>query len=243
MNKLNLVLKLLVVVTFALFFSIIGINKKTIDSYNNKNELKVNINNLRGIIWANYTFITISLSIALTMIIAKRYYQKYKWTVLFGIFFILLNTGLNVFEELTIREYETVEISHLNNIYIISSIMNIVYFMLFVRLIKITDDISNPMEHEHSSLEEQYPNGPCAKKLGRGYVPYDEDEPSPWNGRRNSGQIFEDEEPSYFEGAYGGIYGETGLNDNVEFDDGSRILDDDMELRFEPKERTRTVSF
>ena len=220
MKKLNLVLKLLVVLVFALFFSIIGVNKKTIDSYNNKHELEVNINNLRGIIWANYTFITISLAIALTMIVAKRYYQKYKWTVIFGIFFILLNTGLNVFEELTIREYETVEISHLNNVYIISSIMNIVYFILFVRLIKITDDICKPMNFTSLEIEQNLNEGPYATKLGRGYVPYD------------------DEEPNSFEGEYDDIYEEQGLN-NMEIDDDydyrSPILDEDITISFKPR--------
>ena len=76
MNKLNLSLKLLVVLVFALFFSIIGVNKKTIDSYNDKDALEDNIDNLRGIIWSNYTFITVSLAIAITILVTKRYYNK-----------------------------------------------------------------------------------------------------------------------------------------------------------------------
>lgn len=157
MNKLILILKLLVVLVFALFFSIIGINKKTIDSYDNKDKLEENIDILRGIIWSNYTFITISLAIAVTIIITKKYYIKYKWIVLFAIFFIFLNTGMLVFEEFGIKKIESVQVSNLNNIYIISSIMNIVYFILFVKMIKIIDDISNPIYSLTNVSEYIYP--------------------------------------------------------------------------------------
>ena len=242
MNKINLLLKLLIVLVFALFFSIIGVTKKTIDSYNNKDDLEDNIDNLRGIIWANYTFITISLAIALTMIIAKKYYQKYKWTVLFSIFFILLNTGLNGFEELTIKEYETVEVSQLNNVYIITSVMNIVYFILFVRLIKIVDDICEPQEYTSMEVDEYIRNGPSVRNrqairneesITTSYVPNYTDE---------------DDEPSYFEGAYGGQYGQHGLSD-IELTSDDVEFDEDLGIIFKPRTMqlsrpgTRTASF
>ena len=153
MNKLNLLLKLLAILVFALFFSIIGVNKKTIDSYNDKNTLEDNIDNLRGIIWANYSFITVSLAITITIIVTKKYYNKYKWTVLFALFFIVLNTGLVAFEEISIKKYKTVEVLHLNNVYIISSVMNIVFFILFIRMIKITDDITKPFDFLNEDVE------------------------------------------------------------------------------------------
>ena len=236
MNKLNLVLKLLIVLVFALFFSIIGVTKKTIDSYNDKDALEDNIDNLRGIIWANYTFIIVSLAIGLTIIIVKKYYQKYKWTVLFTVFFILLNTGMNIFEELTIKEYETVEISQLNNVYIISSIMNIVYFILFVRLIKIVDDITQNKEYSAIEVDEFIKNGPYNKTSKQGYVSdYDDNE-----------------EPSVFEGAYGGIYGRHTLDHlrkSPILDNSREITSDDVEyddelgLIFKPSKRTRAPTF
>lgn len=237
MNKINLLLKILIVLVFVLFFSIIGVTKKTIDSYNNKDDLEDNIDNLRGIIWANYTFITVSLAIALTIIIAKKYYQKYKWTVLFSIFFILLNTGLNVFEELTIKEYETVEVSQLNNVYIITSVMNILYFILFVRLIKIVDDICEPQEYTSVQVDEYIRNGPAIRNRQailneqsiptRGYVP---------------NYIDEDDEPSYSEGAYGGQYRQHALSD-VELTSDDVEFDEDLGITFKPSKRTRTASF
>lgn len=193
MRKINLILKLLLLVVFGLFFTIIGINKKTIDSLNNQEELENNINTLRGVIWSNYTFITVSLSIALTVIISKRYYHKYKWTIIFSIFFILLNTGLTVFEELTIKDYKKIDKIKLNNVYIVTSVMNIIYFILFVRLIKICDDILEPSESLYNSSEvnEYLKNGPYRKKIRQVYVPYQDEN---------------DIENSYFEGYYGNNY-------------------------------------
>lgn len=222
MNKINLLLKLLIVLVFALFFSIIGVTKKTIDSYNDKDALEDNIDNLRGIIWANYTFITVSLAIGLTMIIAKKYYQKYKWTVLFTIFFIILNTGMNIFEELTIKEYETVEISQLNNVYIISSIMNIVYFILFIRLIKIVDDITQPQEYNSMEVDKYLRNGPYTTRVERSILTKNDD----------------DDEPSYFECVYGGRYGKYTLND-TELTSDDVVFDEDLGITFKP----RTSSF
>ena len=260
MNKLNLVLKLLIVLVFALFFSIIGVTKKTIDSYNDKDALEDNIDNLRGILWANYTFITLSLAIGLTIIIVKKYYQKYKWTVIFTIFFILLNTGMNIFEELTIKEYETVEISQLNNVYIISSIMNIIYFILFIRLIKIVDDITQPQEYSSSEVEQNIRNGPYNRMKGRGYVPFygDDEDNDEYNGNSNgngngeyNGEDY-DEEPSYFEGAYGGRYGHHTLDHLRKtpiLDNDAEITSDDVEfdeelgITFKPSKRRRTPSF
>ena len=177
MRKINLILKLLLLVVFGLFFTIIGINKKTIDFLNNQEELENNINTLRGVIWSNYTFITVSLSIALTVIISKRYYHKYKWTIIFSIFFILLNTGLTVFEELTIKDYKKIDKMKLNNVYIVTSVMNIIYFILFVRLIKICDDILEPSESLYNSSEvnEYLKNGPYRKKIRQVYVPYQDE--------------------------------------------------------------------
>jgi hypothetical protein len=168
MNKLNFTLKLLVVLVFALFFSIIGVNKKTIDSYDDKNTLEENINNLRGIIWANYTILTISLAIAITIIISKNYYYNYKWTVIFAIFFIILNTGLVAFEEVSIKNNKSVQISDLNNVYIITCIMNIIYFILFVRMIKITDDITKEPEPSIEDIQTYLHEGPYRTGYGPG---------------------------------------------------------------------------
>ena len=214
MNKLNLSLKLLVVLVFALFFSIIGVNKKTIDSYNDKDALEDNIDNLRGIIWSNYTFITVSLAIAITILVTKRYYNKYKWTILFAIFFIVLNTGLVAFEEITIKEYETVEVSHLNNVYIISSIMNIVYFILFIRMIKIIDDITKSFEPTLEDVQEYVREGPYTARSGRGYDYSDN----------------YDNEPSYFEGVSGEDIG-TITSEDV-------IFDEEQGITFRPRMRT-----
>jgi hypothetical protein len=76
MNSLGILqntLLVIIVIIVALFFSIIGINKKTIDSIDNLNDLEKNINDLRGLIWANYTFVTISVMIQITIIISTGY--------------------------------------------------------------------------------------------------------------------------------------------------------------------------
>lgn len=168
----------MLLIVFGLFFSIIGINKKTIDSLNKNEELENNINTLRGLIWSNYTIITVSMSIALTVIISKRYYHKYKWTVLFGIFFILLNTGLTVFEELTIKDYKKIDTVKLNNIYIVTSVMNIIYFILFIRLIKISDDILEPLDvlYNVSEVDELLKKSPYKKRQRDVYVPYQDED-------------------------------------------------------------------
>lgn len=224
MNKLNLLLKLLIVLVFALFFSIIGINKKTIDSFNDKSKLEDNIDNLRGIIWSNYTFVIVSISIALTIIVTKKYYQKYKWTVLFALFFIVLNTGLVAFEEITIKKYNEVEVSHLNNVYIISSIMNIVYFILFIRLIKITDDITKPYEPTALEVDEYIREGPYVTQINRRYP------------------VDDDDEPSYFEGAYGNRYGEHRMGD-VELTSDDVEFDEDMGITFRNNPRAHRPSY
>jgi len=197
MNKLNIILKILLLLVFALFFSIIGLNKKTIDNFNDKTTLEENTDNLRGVIWANYTFMTISLAVGITIIVAKRYYYSYKQTVLFTIFFILLNTGLVVFEELSIKNNNTVGIEQLNNVYIISSVMNVVYFILFVRLIKITNDITPSIIED----EEILTNDPNLNRFRRIFGRIDRR----INGTRNrminrSPSTVTDDEPSYFEG-------------------------------------------
>jgi carbon starvation protein CstA len=131
MSSLGFLQKTLLLIIVVLFFSIIGINKKTIDSIDNLNDLEKNINDLRGLIWANYTFVTISVMIQITNLMSRPYRLVNKWTVLFTLIFVLLNTILVVFEELTIRNYKEVDVSKLNNVYIISTIMNIMYFILF----------------------------------------------------------------------------------------------------------------
>jgi hypothetical protein len=139
MLNLNTLLKLLLVVVFVLFFSIIGVNKKTIDSLNNFNELKDNVETLRGVLWANFTFIFVSIAIALTFIVAKRMTQRYKMTVAFCGFFLLLLIGLTIYEEIILRDFETSDKKKFDNIYIISSVLNIMFLVMFVGLIKIVD--------------------------------------------------------------------------------------------------------
>ena len=91
--KKNIFFKFIIFVifiVFVLFFSIIGVNKKLIDSIENNddsNEIQKNINSVRGLIWTNYCFITISLIISLYFIISKKYYLRNKWIVLFSILF------------------------------------------------------------------------------------------------------------------------------------------------------------
>ena len=213
MNKLNLVLKILLLLVFALFFSIIGINKKTIDNYDDKNSLEDNINNLRGLIWANYTFITISLAIGITIIISRKYYYTYRWTVLFAIFFILLNTGLVVFEEISINKYKKVEVEHLNNVYTISSVMNILYFILFIRLIKITDDIKS-FEPSSRDVQQYLREGPYMNRFRSNYS-------SPET--RNY-----DNSPSYLEGVY---------NDGDFITSDEVVFDEDLGITFRPRSR------
>ena len=185
MHRIKLLLKIIIVIVFALFFSIIGVNKKTIDSINDKKELEKNIDTLRGVMWANYTFITVSLSIALTLIVVRKYYQEYKWTVIFGIVFGLLNTFLVALEEMLIKD-NNVDESKLNSIYAITIIMNIIYFILFVRLINITNGIIDDSEtYTSEEVEEHIRSGPYQR-------PY-----------------YSPSTPSEFEGAYGNVYGQN----------------------------------
>jgi hypothetical protein len=142
MFTLSFILKIVLVIIFSLYFTVIGINKKTIDSLDNKDELKRNLNTLRGILWSKYAILSLSLIVTSIYIVKKKYYEEYKWTIIFTIFFILLNTGMTVFEEFIVRNIENVDTEKLNNIYIISTIMSVVYFILLVRLINIVDNIS-----------------------------------------------------------------------------------------------------
>ena len=141
----------IIFVIFVLFFSIIGVNKKLIDSIeknDDSNEIQKNINSVRGLIWTNYFFITVSLIISLYFIISKKYYLRNKWIVLFSILFILLNTGLTVYEEIILQNVlNSKKISSLNNIYIITCIMSFVFFILIVKL-----NLINKMYYEIDSL-------------------------------------------------------------------------------------------
>ena len=146
MNIYNVLQYTLTSIVFLLFCLIIGINKKTIDSLDNLNDLKKNINDIRGLIWANYAFITLSLLIEIT-IISNRYYKTNNWTIIFTLIFLALNTVLVIFEELTIGQYKEVDIVKLNNVYIITTIMNIVYFILFVVLTRRINKILKPRQY------------------------------------------------------------------------------------------------
>jgi hypothetical protein len=144
MNSFNFIKYLLLLIVFILFFSIVGVNKKTIDSIDNLTELQKNINDLRGLIWANYIFVSISLLIDI-LIISKRYYKVNKTTIIFTLIFIVLTTSLVIFEELSIKDYK-VDIVKLNNIYIITTITNTIYFLLFILLNRTINEKLKPRQ-------------------------------------------------------------------------------------------------
>ena len=157
MNKLNTILKLLIVVVLALYISIIVINKRTIDEFNNKDALENNTDTLRGVLWANYTFIIVTFAIILTIIITKKKYKKYKWIILISMLYILLNTSLSIYVEIMLKD--KVEKSVLNNVYIISSTMNIIYFMIIVYLMTLTNKLLKHKEFTYQEVDEYIRNG------------------------------------------------------------------------------------
>jgi|688.fasta_scaffold173258_5 hypothetical protein len=142
MDKIKLSLNILLVLSIASLIAIILVNKKTIESLNTY-EFNDNIDILRNVIWANYVLTTICIVIVLTVIIVKKYYNVYSWTVLLGILFILLNTGLTIYEQYLLKDEETINREKLNNIYIINSVISILFFILFSQLINISDKILN----------------------------------------------------------------------------------------------------
>lgn len=152
MNKLDIIIKLLIIVVLALYISIIVINKKTIEEYNNKNSLEYNIDILRGLIWANYTFITITFAIVLTIIVTKNKYKKYKLVITLSILYILLNTSLNIYLDLILKN--KVDKTVLNNVYIISSVLNLIYFMLIVYMVAVTNKLMKHTEYTHNEVDE-----------------------------------------------------------------------------------------
>ena len=76
MFTLSFILKIVLVVIFSLYFTVIGINKKTIDSLDNKDELKRNLNTLRGILWSKYAILSLSLIVTSIYIVKKKYYEE-----------------------------------------------------------------------------------------------------------------------------------------------------------------------
>ena len=143
MNKIYLILNFFLLTIFILFFSIIGVNKKTIDSFNNKNELETNKKNLRGLLWTNYSLIILTLIFSMFYIFKTGNYINNKPIIIFTILYILLNTGMTVFQEFIISNSNSnsKESDKLKNIYIITSIMNIVYFVTIVKIMVIINKI------------------------------------------------------------------------------------------------------
>ena len=89
MNKIYLILNFFLLTIFILFFSIIGVNKKTIDSFNNKNELETNKKNLRGLLWTNYSLIILTLIFSMFYIFKTGNYINNKPIIIFTILYIL----------------------------------------------------------------------------------------------------------------------------------------------------------
>jgi hypothetical protein len=142
--KITIFLKFIMFIVVVMFFSLIGVNKKLIDSTknNNLNEIQSNINSVRGVLWTNFAFINLSLIISLYFIISKRYYIQNKWFVISCVLFILLNTGLTIYEEIILKNIvENNEYDSLNNIYIITCIMTFVFFITIVKLINSINSI------------------------------------------------------------------------------------------------------
>jgi hypothetical protein len=142
--KITIFLKFIMFIVFVIFFSLIGVNKKLIDSTknNNLNEIQSNVNSVRGLLWTNFAFINLSLIISLYFIISKRYYIQNKWFVISSVLFILLNTGLTIYEEIILKNIvENNEYDSLNNIYIITCIMTFVFFITIVKLINSINSI------------------------------------------------------------------------------------------------------
>jgi hypothetical protein len=92
-------------------------------------------------LWTNFAFINLSLIISLYFIISREY-KKNKWFVISCVLFILLNTGLTIYEEIILKNIvKNNEYESLNNIYIITCIMTFVFFITIVKLINSINNI------------------------------------------------------------------------------------------------------
>lgn len=215
MLSLTTILNLLLVVTFGLFFAIIGVNKKTIDNMNNQSELIDNIETLRGVIWANFTFMLISIAVVLTYIFTKQVFYKYKMTVMFGLFFGIALIGVTIYEEIILRNYETNNKKQYENIYIISSIVNVVFFILFVRMIKYVNEnetdrkitLENSMEYKMRYMPQ---NTRVAYGVEGGFP--DEQEYAPIQTRQTIQQDYHPQEEEDL-GEFGGLGPHIKYND------------------------------
>ena len=131
---------LFIILIIILYASIIYMNKKIIDNYSDKKNLLNDINNLRGLLWANYIFTTVISIYLMIKLYSKNGFYNNKFMFVITIFILLLNTGLSMHEETLLKTIDIYKTEHnLNNIYTITTIMSVVNIISLLALIYTND--------------------------------------------------------------------------------------------------------
>lgn len=133
---------LFIFLIIGLYIGTITLNKKTIDDYSNISQRDKNLNNLRGLTWANYITTTVITIYLLIKLFSKTgfYYNKSMFVI--TILILLLNTALTIHEEILLKEL-LIKINtehNLNNIYVTSTIMIVINVISLVSLMYINDN-------------------------------------------------------------------------------------------------------
>ena len=148
---------LFIVLIIGLYIVIVSLTKKTIDDYSNISERDKNLNNLRGLTWANYITTTVITIYLLIKLFSKTgfYYNKSMFVII--ILILLLNTALTIHEEILLKDL-LIKINtehNLNNIYITSTIMIVINVISLLALIN-TNDNSKIYTPNYKTIQYEY---------------------------------------------------------------------------------------
>jgi hypothetical protein len=140
--KTSIIFAILLII--GLLIAVLTINKVTIDNYSNKMELYVNINNLRGIVWANYVLVTIITLYLMVKLYGKAGIKNNVSIFVLNVMILLLNTGLTSYEETVLTNTKTQDKDHeLNYIYLVSAILSVVNIANIITLLYHLDNYTS----------------------------------------------------------------------------------------------------
>ena len=125
-----------IMLIIGLYIATIYLNKKTIDNYSSISERDKNLNNLRGLFWSSYITSTVITIYLLIKLYSKKGFYYNKSAFVITILILLLNTGLIMHEEYTIKELLLkINTKHnLDDMYTIPTIMTVVNIISLLAL-------------------------------------------------------------------------------------------------------------
>lgn len=125
-----------IMLIIGLYIATIYLNKKTIDNYSSISERDKNLNNLRGLFWSSYITSTVITIYLLIKLYSKKGFYYNKSAFVITILILLLNTGLIIHEEYTIKELLLkINTQHnLDDMYTIPTIMTVVNIISLLAL-------------------------------------------------------------------------------------------------------------